>query len=46
MTGVPPDYLQYRARGYGMDHDRYDWSILPRRRKIEWPGGARVARSV
>jgi peptidoglycan/xylan/chitin deacetylase (PgdA/CDA1 family) len=43
VTGVPPDYLQYRARGYGMDHDRYDWSILPRRRKIEWSGGARVA---
>jgi len=43
MTGMPPDYLRYPARAYGMDHDRYDWSILPRRRKVEWPGGARVA---
>jgi len=43
MTGLPPDYLRYRARGYGMDHDRYDWSILPRRPRIEWPGGARIA---
>ena len=43
MTGIPPEYLQYRARKYGMDHDRYDWSILPRRKKVEWPGGARVA---
>ena len=43
MTGIPPEYLQYRARRHGMDHDLYDWSILPRRKKVEWPGGARVA---
>lgn len=43
MTGMPPEYLQYRMRKYGMDHDRYDWSMLPKRKKIEWPGGARVA---
>jgi peptidoglycan/xylan/chitin deacetylase (PgdA/CDA1 family) len=26
-----------------MDHDRYDWSILFRRKPVEWPGGARIA---
>jgi peptidoglycan/xylan/chitin deacetylase (PgdA/CDA1 family) len=40
---VPPDYLDYPRRRYGMDHERYAWSILPRRKKVTWPGGARVA---
>jgi peptidoglycan/xylan/chitin deacetylase (PgdA/CDA1 family) len=26
-----------------MDHSRYDWSMLPRRKAVQWPGGARVA---
>lgn len=39
----PDAYLEYRRRRPGMDHDRYDWSILPRRRPVRWPGGARVA---
>jgi peptidoglycan/xylan/chitin deacetylase (PgdA/CDA1 family) len=26
-----------------MDHDRYDWSMLPRRKPVAWPGGARIA---
>jgi peptidoglycan/xylan/chitin deacetylase (PgdA/CDA1 family) len=26
-----------------MDHDRYEWSILFRRKPVQWPGGARVA---
>ncbi len=43
MTGMPPDYLKYPMRRYGMDHDRYDWSILPRRKVVTWPGDARVA---
>jgi peptidoglycan/xylan/chitin deacetylase (PgdA/CDA1 family) len=30
-------------RRYGMDHDRYDWSMLPQRTPVQWPGGARVA---
>lgn len=38
-----PEYLAYPMRRYGMDHDRYDWSMLPRRKPVEWPGGARVA---
>ena len=37
------DYMRYPRRGYGMDHDRYEWSALPRRSAIEWPGGARMA---
>ena len=40
---LPADYLQYPHRSRGMDHDRYEWSILFRRKQIEWPGGARVA---
>lgn len=40
---LPDDYLTYPWRRHGMDHDRYDWSMLPRRKKAEWPGGARIA---
>lgn len=40
---LPSDYLTYRHRRYGMDHDRYGWSILPRRKPVSWPGGARIA---
>lgn len=40
---LPPDYLQYPLRRHGMDHDRYDWSILPERKPVTWPDGARVA---
>ncbi len=40
---VADDYLKYPRRRYGMDHDRYDWSILPRRGKVAWPGDARIA---
>src|SRR5580704_17984725 len=40
---VPRDYLKYVHRRYGMDHDRYIWSALPQRKKVSWPGGARVA---
>ena len=40
---MPDDYLEYPWRRHGMDHDRYDWSILPRRKKVAWPNGARIA---
>jgi peptidoglycan/xylan/chitin deacetylase (PgdA/CDA1 family) len=40
---LPEEYLRYAHRRRGMDHDRYDWSILFRRPRIEWPGGARIA---
>ena len=40
---ISDDYLKYPKRRYGMDHDRYDWSMLPKRKPVEWPGGARIA---
>jgi len=42
-VSLPPGYLHYPFRRYGMDHERYDWSMLPRRKPVAWPGGARVA---
>src|SRR4051794_26741821 len=43
MDRLPEDYLEYPRRRRGMDHDRYDWSIVPRRPALEWPGRARLA---
>jgi len=40
---ISDDYLKYPKRRYGMDHDRYDWSILSKRKPVQWPGGARIA---
>ena len=40
---LDPQYLEYRNRRYGMDHDLYEWSMLSRRAPITWPNGARVA---
>ena len=40
---LPEDYLRYPHRRHGMDHDRYEWSILFRRKPVSWPGGAKVA---
>lgn len=40
---ISDDYLKYPKRRYGMDHERYEWSMLHTRPKIAWPGGARVA---
>lgn len=36
-------FLEYPRRQYGMDHDRYDWSMLSQRPPVTWPGGARLA---
>ena len=35
--------LEYSNRSYGMDHDRYPWSMLKDRRKVEWPNGKKIA---
>jgi peptidoglycan/xylan/chitin deacetylase (PgdA/CDA1 family) len=35
--------LDYPLRRYGMDHDRYDWSMLSERPPVQWPGGAPLA---
>ena len=40
---ISDDYLQYPKRRYGLDHDRYEWSMLHTRPKVQWPNGARVA---
>jgi hypothetical protein len=40
---LDPTYLQYPQRRYGMDHDRYDWSMLADRAPVSWPNGAGVA---
>ena len=37
------DHLRYHRRRWGMDHDRYDFSMLSARRPVAWPGGAGVA---
>lgn len=40
---LDPEHLRYPHRHYGMDHDRYDWSLLSERPAIRWPGDARLA---
>ena len=37
------EYLEYPHRSYGMDHGRYDWSMLSRRSRVAWPNGAKLA---
>ncbi len=37
------EHLQYPHRSYGMDHDRYDWSLLSQRKPVKWPEGKRLA---
>ncbi len=43
MTTLGNDYLQYSKRSYGMDHDRYEWSMLQNRKAITWPKGKKIA---
>lgn len=37
------EYLEYPMRGYGHDHDRFEWSMLADRAPITWPNGKRLA---
>jgi peptidoglycan/xylan/chitin deacetylase (PgdA/CDA1 family) len=37
------EHLEYPQRSYGMDHDRYDWSLLSERKPVAWPGEAKLA---
>ena len=36
-------YLAYPKRGYGQDHDFYDWEMSKERQKLSWKNGAKVA---
>lgn len=36
-------HLEYPHRSYGMDHDRYDWTMLHNRKPITWPGNNKLA---
>src|SRR5260370_23327496 len=40
---VPLDYVEDAKRRYGMDHERYPGAMRPRRNKVSWPGGVRIA---
>jgi peptidoglycan/xylan/chitin deacetylase (PgdA/CDA1 family) len=40
---LPENYLEYPHRRYGMDHDRYEWSMLVDREPVNWPHGNRIA---
>lgn len=37
------EHFDYPHRSYGMDHDRYDWSMLSERKPVVWPNGAKLA---
>ncbi|MFT4256942.1 MAG: polysaccharide deacetylase family protein [Pseudoxanthomonas sp.] len=36
-------FLEYPHLRHGMDHDRYDWSMLAQRRAVRWPGDKPLA---
>ena len=40
---LPTNYFDYPYRRPGMDHDRYAYSNLFKRKPVIWPGGARIA---
>lgn len=40
---LDPTYLEYPKRRYGMDHDRYAWSMLKDRPAVKWPNDKPVA---
>ena len=43
MTELDSSYLEYPKRRYGMDHQRYDWSLMTQRQPIKWPEGNTLA---
>jgi len=43
LEGLHQEHLEYPHRSYGMDHDRYDWSMLTDRPKVVWPNANKVA---
>ena len=43
MTHLDDSYLDYPKRGYGMDHQRYQWSMMAKRQPIHWPHNKKLA---
>lgn len=43
MAELDNTYLEYPQRSYGMDHNRYEWSMLKDRPKVSWPKGKKLA---
>jgi allantoinase len=37
------EHLEYPHRSHGMDHTRYNWSMLSEREPVRWPNGAKLA---
>ena len=37
------ELLDYPRRHYGMDHERYEWSMLQDRKPVIWPDGRPLA---
>ena len=37
------NFLEYPRRKYGMDHDRYEWSMLTDRTNVIWPEDKKLA---
>jgi allantoinase len=42
-VAMDKSYLEYPHRAYGMDHDRYEWSMLTDRKPVQWPNGKKLA---
>ncbi|CAM3817002.1 polysaccharide deacetylase family protein [Litorimonas haliclonae] len=40
---LPDNYLIYPKRGYGQDHELYDWRQAKDRTPLAWDGGAKLA---
>lgn len=43
LEPMEPQALQHPHLRPGMDHDRYDWSMLASRAPVRWPGGKTLA---
>ena len=43
MSQLDPGYFDYPQRSYGMDHERYQWSMLRNRPSVTWENGKSVA---
>jgi allantoinase len=43
MMTLPQSYLEYPRRRLGMDHDRFGYSNLFKRKPVSWPDGAHMA---